>query len=578
MSEITVNEEGFRAEAETLINAALEIHWDELITSPQCTIPSVNYFAAVYEQLRTYVNAYSQILIRDVATITDIAIAFLQYDNVMANLSPYDHWFNTAPTYIDPSVASYESISPTSQNSSWCIDSDDLDGVIAEIIMAYESTFTQLLDLESKIRYFVDTDNFTGDAARASLLYFQRVHLGCCQTFLRCLLVLARCASHHLLQYRNNEDAFIDHFKYSEEQLNGIVQNLTSQTDLLQEIEPSLHSQTEELGSVTDYEFDYSPLVPASDEVLDGFSETVAKVQSILDRVEEYENVLVSDMYPTIDEMFSLLAGLLQSTIENARRYQYTYPPLPEDDPIAIDNYDFSGRVVVQETELYTDDIDDAGSRVDQMFAEDDNFLSWLRNRWNGFISHFEHDDVGIMLLDWYLRPIGDELYLSNPYMTAYMEEDEVLTCRTRRVIDEYIADPEHSLEIGESMEVNISVHMDMETGEGIVGYQYLHGTTAPEGDYQIVGTITRLSETSYGCQLTYTWNDEIDPNSTYDTDTSKNRIANIFSLGRCDSYKIHISWSDYSVIGYTEEDETSGWLHRPMEDYTNEVINVEGI
>ena len=162
--------------------------------------------------------------------------------------------------------------------------------------------------------------------------------------------------------------------------------------------------------------------------------------------------------------------------------------------------------------------------------------------------------------------------------MTAYMEEDEVLTCRTRRVIDEYIADPEHSLEIGESMEVNISVHMDMETGEGIVGYQYLHGTTAPEGDYQIVGTITRLSETSYGCQLTYTWNDEIDPNSTYDTDTSKNRIANIFSLGRCDSYKIHISWSDYSVIGYTEEDETSGWLHRPMEDYTNEVINVEGI
>ena len=129
--------------------------------------------ADVYEQLRTYINYYSMILIRDVSTITDIAVAFLEYDNAMANLSPYDHWFNTAPMYLDPSVVSYETITP-SQCASWTIDSDELDEVVAGILSVHNDIYIQLENIQSLIRAFADTENFTGDAARSSLLYFQR--------------------------------------------------------------------------------------------------------------------------------------------------------------------------------------------------------------------------------------------------------------------------------------------------------------------------------------------------------------------------------------------------------------------
>ena len=573
MSEITVNEEGFRTEAETLINAAMNLHWDELDVTPQCTIPSVNYFADVYEQLRTYINYYSMILIRDVSTITDIAVAFLEYDNAMANLSPYDHWFNTAPIYLDPSIVSYETITP-SQCASWTIDSDELDEVVAGILSVHSDIYIQLENIQSLIRAFADTENFTGDAARSSLLYFQRVHLSCCDTIKRCVAALERCASHHWLLYRDCEDYFVLHFSYSEEQLNGIITALTAQDNALQDIEPTLYSQTDGVSASTGYEYDYSFMLPSADELYERFSESVASAQCILDRVEEYESALVTDCYPIMDELLSLLSDQLQSTIENAQRYQYTYPPLPENDPIRVDDYALLTSNAVSATEDYIDDVGITVDRISVMVEEDDDFLPDIRGNWNNIASNFNMDYIGAGILVAYLLPFDGDLYLNNSYTTEYMEANDSLTCGTRTLIDQYIADPEHSMEIGESIEVDITVHMEMENGEGIVGYQYLHGTSANAGDFHVTGTITRLSETSYGCDMTYTWNDEIDPNFSYSSDSIKDQIAQAITHGRCEPYNIHITWSDYSVIGYTEEDEVSGWLRNPTEDYIIDVRN----
>ena len=60
----------------------------------------------------------------------------------------------------------------------------------------------------------------------------------------------------------------------------------------------------------------------------------------------------------------------------------------------------------------------------------------------------------------------------------------------------------------------------------------------------------------------------------SYSSDSIKDQIAQAITHGRCEPYNIHITWSDYSVIGYTEEDEVSGWLRNPTEDYIIDVRN----
>lgn len=94
---------------------------------------------------------------------------------------------------------------------------------------------------------------------------------------------------------------------------------------------------------------------------------------------------------------------------------------------------------------------------------------------------------------------------------------------------------------------------MEIENGEGIVGYQYLHGTDSNAGGFNLQGngTVTPMADGTYEVRMDnrYTWNDTIDPNYQYDTDKSKNRLAEILTLGQADPYDIHISWQDPATI-----------------------------
>lgn len=101
--------------------------------------------------------------------------------------------------------------------------------------------------------------------------------------------------------------------------------------------------------------------------------------------------------------------------------------------------------------------------------------------------------------------------------------------------------------------------HAEVEDGEGIIGYQYLHGTDANAGGFQFYGTTTVErdvgatnnadgnnvpGETIVEVQANYCWNDFIDPNPKYDTDTIKSVIAEILTLGMANAYRISISWT----------------------------------
>ena len=120
-------------------------------------------------------------------------------------------------------------------------------------------------------------------------------------------------------------------------------------------------------------------------------------------------------------------------------------------------------------------------------------------------------------------------------------------------------------LKNGESMDVNITTSMIIDSGEDIIGYQYLHGTNAEVGDFQIKGTISKNSKGNTTYDLVYTWNDIMDPNNIYYSDSIKAQIAKTIPGANPMNYYFQLSWSDKTVIkanpGFLNWN--SGWLSK---------------
>lgn len=94
---------------------------------------------------------------------------------------------------------------------------------------------------------------------------------------------------------------------------------------------------------------------------------------------------------------------------------------------------------------------------------------------------------------------------------------------------------------------------MEIDNGEGVVGYQYLHGTDGTVGGFQHNGTtsVKPLPDGTYEVTVNsnYQWNDVIDSNYKYETDTWKNKVAEIVTFGMADPYNIHIGWKGSSTV-----------------------------
>ena len=100
----------------------------------------------------------------------------------------------------------------------------------------------------------------------------------------------------------------------------------------------------------------------------------------------------------------------------------------------------------------------------------------------------------------------------------------------------------------GGSMSFNETMSMEIENGEQMIGYQYLHGTNADVGGFNISGTIVKNANGDATISLTYTWNDIIDPNFIYDTDSAKAKFAQSIPFADPTDYIIRISWVDVST------------------------------
>ena len=114
------------------------------------------------------------------------------------------------------------------------------------------------------------------------------------------------------------------------------------------------------------------------------------------------------------------------------------------------------------------------------------------------------------------------------------------------------------SLVSGETKEIDITTSMEIQNGEDIIGYQYLHGTNAEVGGFRIIGTISKSSSDDLIYDLTYIWNDKIDPNFSYDTDAAKAKFARMIPFADPTDYVIRIAFSDKTIIS---DSNSSGWL-----------------
>lgn len=163
---------------------------------------------------------------------------------------------------------------------------------------------------------------------------------------------------------------------------------------------------------------------------------------------------------------------------------------------------------------------------------------------------HSSNDWAGRAILERYLRGGGDWVIDDDPNWSEYMMANERLRSdmadRAEELGQEALS--QHQSRGSSTGTFDNTFAQAIENGEGIVGYQYLHGTNAEVGGFQHVGNtrVTPRGDGNYRVVIdsSYTWNDVIDPNPKYSTDRWKSRLAEIITLGQADAYDIRITWS----------------------------------
>jgi hypothetical protein len=176
--------------------------------------------------------------------------------------------------------------------------------------------------------------------------------------------------------------------------------------------------------------------------------------------------------------------------------------------------------------------------------------------------SWFQSDWAGRAILARYLSGGGDWEIERDPAWSAYMRANPSLRAKLAAHVRYLIANvsalgaDEGAVYVAERFPVEI------ENGEGIVGYQYLHGTNADAGGFQINGWAhlvpnpppapdANMTSAARRVQyyLEYSWNDIIDPNPEYGTDVFKAAIAQAISVGAAAAYRISITWSGEGLV-----------------------------
>lgn len=183
------------------------------------------------------------------------------------------------------------------------------------------------------------------------------------------------------------------------------------------------------------------------------------------------------------------------------------------------------------------------------------------RNRARGGdLDNLENDRYGAAILHRWAYGDGTPWVIYNdPDWSGYMMDNAIL----RESVATYLKRQAEGMMNGEIKPIQQHIHMEIENGEGIVGYHYLHGTNGTVGDFLVSGYISKHKNGDTAFVMTYGWNDVIDPNFDYDTDRLKAFLAPIaFPFSSREDYVIRISWMDRSVMN-SKGKFVNGWFSR---------------
>ena len=171
----------------------------------------------------------------------------------------------------------------------------------------------------------------------------------------------------------------------------------------------------------------------------------------------------------------------------------------------------------------------------------------------------FKSDEFGISILSHWLFGGGADYIQENGMWGSYMKDNSLLKTQVQEIVLPLANDVKKN----SSKTIDITTSMEIQNGEDIIGYQYLHGTNADVGGFQIKGTVSKNKKGDITYDLTYTWNDKIDPNFMYDSDSKKAEFAKSIPLANPTDYTIRITWKDKTVIRANPKwyNRNTGWL-----------------
>lgn len=595
MSEIFVDRECLYNDANRIIQHLNDLTLPELGATNCCNFACLDYYQAIYYQFKHLIDVYKRVLSRDVCVVTDMAIAFIEYDNFCANLTESDHWFPEIEADLndtDVSLESYESVAITFNDSYWDYSFDTMGGIIAEIVSNLGNCIDSLDHMRGYIHRLRDTEGFRGEAASATLRFFNSNHVNCVCALSDSLVLVQDCIANHYSKYDDIHSNDV-RCAMSKEELDSFICSLNDQIDTINNLETSLIAAHDEVRVASGT--DYSAFLPDKSRIINLCEETISATNSIIDYVNDTEEVFfLGQVQPDCDTALATCFDIVQTVITNAGRYQYINPDSSVD-PLGIGaryielnslcyevNLNYGNAYDNDSIRQLVNDYRIVNSEGESIVERGRNYLGVDREGimilalyclGYGNVEDNSHLPGYGIIADHYCEGLGGhntDVYISNPAIGQYMMADESLKCFVRRIIDGYIspADPSQEISVGETIPIDYTGHMEIENGEGIVGYQFLHGTVDSVGDFHITGSIYRQSEDVYVCDLTCTWNDQIDPNGTYGSDTLKSLIAEIVFMGEPEPYDIHITWDSQTVIDVNTSANSTGWLRTPAEDF----------
>ena len=175
-----------------------------------------------------------------------------------------------------------------------------------------------------------------------------------------------------------------------------------------------------------------------------------------------------------------------------------------------------------------------------------------------------ECDKQGLQILSWYLFGNGENHFIDNdPEWSEYMKSNSILRNNVKNIlINEF-----NSIDNNTSKWLDITTHMEIENGDNVVGYNYLHGTnenldhykqlgaTVDDVGFRIIGNINKNGNGAVKYSLIFEWNDIMDPNPIYITDVERSNFAKTIPRANPMDYILRIKWTSEGVyntnIGY---------------------------